>query len=229
MFYCVKCIVLPLTLSEYVVVFQVQQEVEGAREDDARPGFGPAHSACCRDATPSPQRTAVLGGRASHAARAHVRTSGRHGRPSQESAPSDAVEVELETTPPEAAQPVAAAAQPVATFAQPVAAAAQPVATSAQPVATSAQPVATSAQPVATSAQPVAAAAQPVATSAQPVAAAAQPVATSAQPVAAAAQPVATSAQPVATQPAYPVAISGLATDIRPGTPGVNFPDDLLC
>ena len=80
--------------------------------------------------------------------------------------PSVAVEVELETTPPEAAQPVAAAAQPVATSAQ------QPVATSAQPVATS--------------------------------------------------------AQPVATQPAYPVAISGLATDIRPGTPGVNFPDVIV-
>ena len=32
-------------------------------------------------------------------------------------------------------------------------------------------------------------------------------------------------AQPVATQPVYRVVVSGLATDIRPGVPGVNFPD----
>ena len=36
-------------------------------------------------------------------------------------------------------------------------------------------------------------------------------------------QPEAT--QPEATQPVYRVVISGLATNIRPGVPGVNYPD----
>ncbi len=31
--------------------------------------------------------------------------------------------------------------------------------------------------------------------------------------------------QPEATQPVYRVVISGLATNIRPGVPGVNYPD----
>ena len=51
----------------------------------------PAQSACCHYATPSRKTTAALRGRASHASRVNLHSSGRHRRPSEEAVASDGI------------------------------------------------------------------------------------------------------------------------------------------